>query len=55
MWKNFPVEILNGRFRHVCSMWSGVVMLKNHSVVDPGDFAGLLPPDGDVVDNGVQK
>jgi hypothetical protein len=24
-------------------------------VVDPGDFAGLLPPDGDVVDNGVQK
>jgi hypothetical protein len=26
-----PVEFLNGRFRHVCSVWSGVV-LKNHSM-----------------------
>jgi hypothetical protein len=32
MWKNLPVEFLNGRFRHVCSVWSGVVMLKNHSM-----------------------
>jgi hypothetical protein len=32
MWKNLPVEILNGGFRHVCSVWSGVVMLKNHSM-----------------------
>jgi hypothetical protein len=27
-----PVEFLNGRFRHVWSVWSGVVMLKNHSM-----------------------
>jgi hypothetical protein len=34
MWNNPPVEFLNGRFRHVCSVcvWSGAVMLKNHSV-----------------------
>jgi hypothetical protein len=32
MWKNLPVEFLNGRFRHVCSVWSGVIMLKNHSM-----------------------
>jgi hypothetical protein len=32
MWKNLPVQFLNGRFRHVCSVWSGVVMLKNHSM-----------------------
>jgi hypothetical protein len=32
MWKNLPVEFLNGRFRHVCSVWSGVVMLKYHSM-----------------------
>jgi hypothetical protein len=32
MWANLPVEFLNGRFRHVCSVWSGVVMLKNHSM-----------------------
>jgi hypothetical protein len=31
-WKNPPVEFLNGRFRHVCIVWSGVVMLKNHSM-----------------------
>jgi hypothetical protein len=30
MWKNLPVEFLNGHFRRVCSVWSGVVMLKNH-------------------------
>jgi hypothetical protein len=24
-------------------------------VVDPGVFAGLLPPDGEVVDNSVQQ
>jgi hypothetical protein len=55
MWRNLPVEFLNGRFQHVCSMWSGIVMLKNHShVVDPGVFARLLPPDGEVVDNSVR-
>jgi hypothetical protein len=32
MWKNLPAEFLNGRFRHVRSVWSGVVMLKNHSM-----------------------
>jgi hypothetical protein len=32
MWKNPLVEFLNGRFRHVCSLGSGVVMLKNHSM-----------------------
>jgi hypothetical protein len=21
MWKNLPVEVLNGRFRHVCSVF----------------------------------
>jgi hypothetical protein len=33
MWKNLPVEFLNGRFRHVCSVWSGIVMVKNHSML----------------------
>jgi hypothetical protein len=32
IWENLPAEFLNGRFRHACSVWSGVVMLKNHSV-----------------------
>jgi hypothetical protein len=32
MWKNLPVEFLNGRFRHVCSVSLDVVMLKNHSM-----------------------
>jgi hypothetical protein len=32
MWKNLPFEFPNGRLRHVCSVWSGVVMLKNHSM-----------------------
>jgi hypothetical protein len=32
MWKNLPVEFLNGHFRHVCSVWSGVVALTNHSI-----------------------
>jgi hypothetical protein len=27
-----PSRFLNGRFRYVCSVWSGVVMLKNHSM-----------------------
>jgi hypothetical protein len=31
MWKNHLVEFLNGRCR-VFSVWSGVVMLKNHSM-----------------------
>jgi hypothetical protein len=42
MWKNLPVEFLNGRFLHVCIVWSGV-------------FVGLLPPDGEVVDNSVHQ
>jgi hypothetical protein len=33
MWKNLPAELLNGHFHHVCNMWSGVVMLKNHSML----------------------
>jgi hypothetical protein len=32
VWKNLPIDFLNGRFRHACSAWSGVVMLKNHSM-----------------------
>jgi hypothetical protein len=32
MWKNLPVSFPDGRFRDVCSVWSGVVMLKNHSM-----------------------
>jgi hypothetical protein len=51
MWTNRLVEILNGHFRHVCSVWSGIVMLKNHSMSPRGVFAGLLPPDGEVVDS----
>jgi hypothetical protein len=27
-----PAVFLNGRFRHICGVWSGVVMLKNHSM-----------------------
>jgi hypothetical protein len=30
MWKDLQVKFLNGRFRHVCDVWSGVVMLKNY-------------------------
>jgi hypothetical protein len=32
-------------------------MLKNHSlhVVETGAFAGLLPPDGEVIDNNIQQ
>jgi hypothetical protein len=30
MWKDLAVEFLNDRFRHVCSVWSSVIMLKNH-------------------------
>jgi hypothetical protein len=40
MWKNLPVEFLNGRFRHVYSVWLGVVMLKNHSM--PSTWGGFL-------------
>jgi hypothetical protein len=55
-WKNLPVEFMNGRFRHVCSVWSGVFMLKNHSMSSTLAFiTGLLPPDGKVVDNSVQQ
>jgi hypothetical protein len=32
IWKNLPIELVNGCFRHVCSVWSGVVLLKNHSM-----------------------
>jgi hypothetical protein len=32
IWKNLSVQFLNGRFLHVCSVWTGVVMLKNHSI-----------------------
>jgi hypothetical protein len=53
MWKNLPVEFLNGRFRHVCSVWSGVVASLH--VVNLGVSAGLLPPDGEVVDNSVRQ
>jgi hypothetical protein len=27
MWKNLPIEFLNGHLRHVCSVWSGVIIL----------------------------
>jgi hypothetical protein len=40
VWKNLPVEFLNGRFDQVCSVWSGVVMLKHHSM--PSTRAFLL-------------
>jgi hypothetical protein len=56
MWKNLPVEFLNGRFHHVCRVCSGVVMLKNHSMsLTQAFITGLLPPDGEVVDNSVQQ
>jgi hypothetical protein len=32
MWNNLPVEYLDGRFCHVFSVWSGVAILKNHSM-----------------------
>jgi hypothetical protein len=56
IWKNLAVEFLNGRFRHV----SVCVVGRCHAgeslhVVDPGVFAGFLPPDGEVVDNSVQQ
>jgi hypothetical protein len=38
MWKNLPVEFLSGRFRHVCSVWSGVVTLKNYSMSSSREF-----------------
>jgi hypothetical protein len=38
MCKNLPVEFLTGRFRHVCSVWSGIVMLKNHSMLSTQAF-----------------
>jgi hypothetical protein len=57
VWKNLPVEFLNGRFHQVCSV---CVVGRCHAeeslhVVDPGVFAGLLPPDGEVVNNSVQQ
>jgi hypothetical protein len=37
-------------------VWSGVAMLNESlHVVDPGVFAKLLLPDGEVVDNRVQQ
>jgi hypothetical protein len=56
MWKNLPVEFLNGRFRHVCSVCVvGRYAEESLHVVDPGVSAGLLPPDGEIVDNRVQQ
>jgi hypothetical protein len=57
MWKNLPVEFQNGGFRHVCSV---CVVGRCHAeesfhVIDPGVFAGLLPPDGEVVDSSIQQ
>jgi hypothetical protein len=51
-----PVEFLNDIFRRFCSVWSGVIMLKNHSLSSTqGAFAGFLPPDGKVVGSSVQQ
>jgi hypothetical protein len=50
MRKNLPVEFLNGRFRHVCSVVVRCRAEESLHVVDPVVFAGLLPPDGEVVD-----
>jgi hypothetical protein len=55
MWKNLSVEFLNGRFRHVCSVWSAFHAEESLHVVDPGVSAVLLPPDGEFVDNSVQQ
>jgi hypothetical protein len=56
MWKNLPVVFLNGDFRHVCSAWLGFFNTEESlNLVDPGVFAGLLSPDGEVVGNSVQQ
>jgi hypothetical protein len=55
MWQNLPVEFLNGRFRHICIVGRGYHAKESLHVVDPGVFAGLLPPDGEVVHNSVQE
>jgi hypothetical protein len=44
MWKNLPVEFLNCRFRHVCIVWSGVVILKNHSMSSTRGFCWISCP-----------
>jgi hypothetical protein len=54
MWKNLLVELLNGHFRHVCSVCGRALSCRRIHVVDPGVFAGLLPPDGEVLDISVQ-
>jgi hypothetical protein len=38
IWKNLPVEFLNGRFCHFCSVWLGMVMLKNHYMLSTRAF-----------------
>jgi hypothetical protein len=56
MWKNLPVEFLNGRFCHICSVWLGIVVLKNQSMsLTWTFFAGLLPPGGEVVHSSIQQ
>jgi hypothetical protein len=57
MWINLPVELLNRRFRHVCSVCvvGNCHVDESLHVVDPGVFAGLPSPDGEVVDNSVQQ
>jgi hypothetical protein len=41
----------------LCSVWSGVFMLKSHSMSPTRAFvyAGLLTPDGEVVDYSIQQ
>jgi hypothetical protein len=39
MWKNLPFEFPNGRFPYVCSVCSGVVMLKNHDMSSTRAFS----------------
>jgi hypothetical protein len=55
MWKNLPVAFQDGHFRHVYSVVGRCHAEESLHVVDPGIFAGLLPPDGEVVDNSVQQ
>jgi hypothetical protein len=55
MWKNLPIEFLNGRSRHVCSVVGRCHAEESLHVADPAGFAGLLPPEDEVVNNSVQQ
>jgi hypothetical protein len=49
------VKFPNGRFRHVCNVWSGVAMLKNHSMSPTRAFLLDCFRQTANVDNSVQQ